>query len=79
MTHTEINTMSKRDLVVLVETLQACASDAWRHADELESRVNELWERGDVNAAYTAQIAWQMFDSALKMANLQQFKPRDNR
>lgn len=74
MTHSEINAMSKRDLVRLVETIATCAKSAWEHADELAAKADELYASGNFGAALQVQLFWQTFDSALKMANLQQFK-----
>lgn len=74
MTHSEINAMSKRELVRLVETIAACAGEAWNHADELAARTDKLFEDEQYEAAHVAQLVWQSFDSALKMANLQGFR-----
>ena len=74
MTSSEINAMSKRELVKLVETIAVCAGEAWNHADELAAKADKLFEDGWCAAAYHAQREWQAFDSALKMANLQGFR-----
>ena len=74
MTHSEINAMSKRELVKMVETIATCAEGAWKHADELSAKVDALYAEGNMEAAYQAQVFWQAFDSALQMANLTRFK-----
>lgn len=74
MTHSEINAMSKRELVKTVETIAVCAKGAWEHADDLRAKVDALYAEGNMEAAYQAQVIWQAFDSALQMANLSSFK-----